>query len=88
LVWLPADCAQMLPWLAAARVACQRVTAPRAWTTSAQAWQRAFHAMGVQLGSWLLIPVCVISSAKVLYWPARLTCVRRRAYGLPRSPGK
>ena len=27
LVWLLAGCARMLPWLAAVRVACQRVTA-------------------------------------------------------------
>jgi hypothetical protein len=31
--------------------------------------------MGVQLGSWLLIPACGTSSAKVVYWPPRLTCV-------------
>jgi hypothetical protein len=31
--------------------------------------------MGVQLGSWLLIPACGTSSATVVCWPARLTCV-------------
>ena len=43
--------------------------------------------MGVQLGSWPLIPVCGTSSAKAAYWPARLTCVAQpcmRVAAVPR----
>jgi hypothetical protein len=46
------------------------------------------HAMGVQLGSWLLIPVCRTSSAKVVCWSARLTCVAQEPIRVTAAPGR